>query len=147
MFEEEAAIPTCNLLEIVHHKWQQALGGKISNVYHATLDDYARAALQSFFYFNYLRGGLSGIGPSRNELQLHLASHKANSKRAVKLLEQVTAEAGVNIRIPHLKGETIFGSTNRKLDLPLGDDSESHRYDRVNFIIPKIGKGMSPSQS
>ena len=97
-------------------KWQQALGGKISNVYHATLDDYARAALQSLFYLNYLRGGPSGTGPSRNKLQLCLASRKANSKRVVKLLEQVIAEAGVNPRIPHLEGETIFGSTKRKLD-------------------------------
>ena len=131
----------------MHHKWQQASGGKISDVYHATLDDYARAALQSLFYFNYLRGGPSGTGPSRSELQLRLASRKANSKRVVKLLEQVTAEAGVNTRIPHLERETIFESTKRKLDLPPGDDSDSHRHDRVNFTVPKIGRGMSPSQS
>ena len=65
----------------------------------------------------------------------------------MKLLEQVTAEAGVNTRIPHLEGETIFGSMKRKLDLPPGDDSDSHRHDRVNFTVPKIGRGMSPSQS
>ena len=111
------------------------------------MDDYARAALQSLFYFNYLRGGPSGTSPSRNELQLRLASRKANSKRVVKLLEQVTADVGVNTRIPHLEGETIFGSMKRKLDLPPGDDSDSHPHDHVNFTIPKIGRGMSPSQS
>ena len=147
MFEEEAAIPTCNLSETVHHKWQQASGDKISDVNHATLDDYTRATLQSFFYFNYLRGRPSRTSPSRNELQLSLASRKANSKRVVKLLEQVTAEAGVNTRIPHLEGETILGSTKRKLDLPPGDDSDSHSHDRVNFTLLKIGRGISPSQS
>ena len=88
----------------MHYKWQQASEGKISNVYHTTLDDYSWAALQSLFYFNYLRGGPSGTGPSRSKLQLRLASCKANSKRVVKLLEQVTVEAGVNTRIPHLEG-------------------------------------------
>ena len=69
MFEEEAAIPICNLSETVHHKWQQTSGGKISDVYHATLDDYARAALQSLFYFNYLRGGPSGTGCRNTKTQ------------------------------------------------------------------------------
>ena len=38
------------------------------DVYHATLDDLTRAALQSLFYFNYLRGGPSGTGLSKLEL-------------------------------------------------------------------------------
>ena len=59
----------------------------------------------------------------------------------------MTAEVGVNTRILHLEGKTIFGSTKRKLDLPPGDDSDSHHHDCVNFTVPKIGRGMSPSQS
>ena len=66
-FEEEAAIPTCNLSETVHNKWLQASGEKMIDVYYATVDDFARAALQSLFYFNYLRGGPAGIGPSKTE--------------------------------------------------------------------------------
>ena len=46
----------------------------------------------------------------------------------------------------HLEGETIFGSAKRKLDLPPGDDNDSHRHDRVNYLIPNLGKGVSPSQ-
>ena len=147
MFEEEAAVPTCNLSKTVHNKWQQASGGKISDLYQATLDDYARAALQSLFYFNYLRGGPSGTGPSRSELQLRLAARNGNNRRVVKLMKEVTTVAGVNTRIPHLEGDTIFGSTKRKLNLPPGDDSDSHYHDRVNFSLPKLGKGMSPTQA
>ena len=55
--------------------------------------------------------------------------------------------AGVNTRVPHLEGETIFGSTKRKLNLPPGDDGDSHRHDRVNFVVPKSGKGMSPAEA
>jgi hypothetical protein len=41
-------------------------------------------------------------------------------------------------RIPHLEGEEIFGSTKRKLDLPPGDDGDSHRPDKVNFSQPQV---------
>jgi hypothetical protein len=40
-------------------------------------------------------------------------------------------------RILHLEGEEIFGSTKRKLDLPPGDDGDSHRPDKVNFSQPR----------
>ena len=65
----------------------------------------------------------------------------------MKLLEKVTVEAGVNTRIPHLEGETIFGTTKQKLDLPPRDESDSHRHDQVNYCIPKVGRGMSPAQT
>ena len=70
MFEEEAVIPTCNLSKTVHNKWLQASGRKMIDVYHATVDDFACAALQSLFYFNYLRGGPVGTSPSKSKLQL-----------------------------------------------------------------------------
>jgi hypothetical protein len=41
-------------------------------------------------------------------------------------------------RIPHLEGEEIFGSTKRKLDLPPGDDGDSHRPDKGNFSQPQV---------
>ena len=31
--------------------------------------------------------------------------------------------------------------------MPADDESDSHRHDRVNYSIPKLGKGLSPSQS
>jgi hypothetical protein len=41
-------------------------------------------------------------------------------------------------RILHLEGKEIFGSTKQKLDLPLGDDGNSHRPDKVNFSQPRV---------
>ena len=38
------------------------------DVYHAIFDDLTQVTLQSLFYFNYLTGGPSGIGPSKSEL-------------------------------------------------------------------------------
>ena len=64
----------------------------------------------------------------------------------MKLLDNIAAEAELNTRVLHLEGETIFGSTKRKLDLPPRDDNDSHRHDRINYSVPRVGKGMSPSQ-
>ena len=127
-FEEETAVPMYNLFERVHNKWLQASGGKMIDMYHATVDDFARAALQSLFFFNYLCGGPVRIGPNKTELQLRLATRTGNSRRIVKLLDHVAVEAGLNTRVPHLEGETIFGSAKRRLDLSPRNDSDSHRH-------------------
>ena len=76
-------------------------------------------------------------------MQLHLAARKGNSKRIVKLMEHVTTMASVNTRVPYLEEDTIFDSTKRKLNLPPGDESNSYHHDRVNFVVPKLSKGMS----
>ena len=65
----------------------------------------------------------------------------------MKLLDTVAVEATrLNTRGPHLEKETIFGSAKQKLDLPPRDESNSHSHDRINYSVPKLGKGLSPSQ-
>ena len=88
-FKEEAAIPTCNLLETIHNKWMQASRSKMVDLYHATLDDYSRAALQSIGYHNYLKCCGGGSGPRRSVLQLKLTSRSRNSSRVVKLVDEL----------------------------------------------------------
>ena len=63
----------------------------------------------------------------------------------MKLLDNIAAEVGLDTRVPHLEGETIFGSAKWKLDLPPGDESDSHRHDRINYSVPRVGKGISLS--
>ena len=41
-------------------------------------------------------------------------------------------------RIPHLEDKEIFGNTKPKLDLPPGDDDDSHRLNKVNFSQPRV---------
>ena len=102
------------------------------DLYSATVDDYSRAALQSTSYFNFLKGGRCGTGPSNSILRLRLASWSGNPSRVAKAVDDISVVSGSNTRVPHLDGEKVFGSAKRKLDLPLGDDSDSHRHDRVN---------------
>ena len=99
------------------------------------------------FFFNYLCNGPSGTGPSRSELELCLASKNGNSKHVVKLLDEVGVEARLNTRVLHLEGETIFDMAKQKLNLPPSDDSNSHHHDCVNYYVPKLGVGVSFSQS
>ena len=136
----------CNLLKTVHYKWLQSSRGKITNIDQVILDDYTLAFLELFFFFNYLKDGPSGTRPNKSELQLCLATQIGNSKRVVKLIEQVTRDARVNTKVLHLEGETIFGSMKRKLNLPAATDSDSHHHDYVNYLIPKLGRGMSLAQ-
>ena len=65
----------------------------------------------------------------------------------MKLLEKVAVEVGLNSKVCHLEGETIFGSAKWKLDLLPRDNSDSHRHNRVNYSIPMVGKGVSLGQA
>ena len=140
-------MPTCNLSETMHNKWLQASGNKMVDLYSATVDDYSRAALQSSRYFNFLKGGRSGTRPSTSVLKLRLASQISNPSKIAKLVDDASDVVGVNTRISHLEGERVFGSAKRKLDLPPGDETDSHRHDCVNYSVPKLSKKGSPSQS
>ena len=116
------------------------------DLYSVTVDDYSRAALQSTGYYLFLKGGRSGTGPSASVLKLKLASRSGNLSRVAKLVDELLDDAGLNTRVPHLEGERVFGYAKRKLDLPPGDDGDSHRHDRVNFSVPKLSKRASPDQ-
>jgi hypothetical protein len=145
--EEEAAVPTCNLSKTVHNTWFQASGSNMVDLYNATLDDYCRAAMQSNIYHNFLKGRGGGIGPYRMVLKLHSATRSGDPKKIAQAVGELSADVGLYSRVPNLKGESIFGSAKRKLDLPPGYKSDSHCHDRMNFTVPKIGCTMTPAQS
>ena len=70
-------MPSCNLVETVHNKWLQVSGNKRGDLYIAVVDNYIRAFLQLVTYYQYLKGGVGGIGPSRGELKLRFAQRRA----------------------------------------------------------------------
>jgi hypothetical protein len=89
-------------------------------------------------YRAYLKGKASGTGPSKQELKLRAARCSSDPKKIEEALSQLPGVVVATTQIPHLEGEEIFGSTKRKLDLPLGDDGDSHRPDKVNFSQPQV---------
>jgi hypothetical protein len=94
--------------------------------------------MQMTNYRAYLKGKASGTGPSKQELKLRAARRSGDPKKIEEALNQLPGVEVATTRIPHLEGEEIFGSTKRKLDLPLGDDGDSHRLDKVNFSQPRV---------
>jgi hypothetical protein len=96
----------------------------MTDLYNATLDDYCRAALQSTAYHNFLKGRIGGTGPNLMVLKLRSATRSGDPKKIAQAVGELSADAGLNSRVPHLEGKSIFGSTKRKLDLPPDDDSD-----------------------
>ena len=114
-------MPFCNLLETVHNKWLQMSGKRANNLFDATCDDSIRAWMQMTNYRAYLRGHASGSGPSKGELKLRAARCSRCPKKIAEALNSLPEAHGVGSRVPHLEGEEIFGSTKRRLDVPIGD--------------------------
>ena len=135
---ELADIPTCNLAETVHNKWMQASGKRGSDLFVATCDDWVRAFMQMTNYRAYLSGGPSGKGPSKEDLKLKRAMASGDGKKIAEALSEMPGAEEICTRIPHLEGEEVFGSTKRKLDLPIGSEGDSHRPDKVNFSHPRV---------
>jgi len=59
-------------------------------------------------------------------LKLRVARRSGDPKKMVEALNILPGVEGVRTRIPHLEGEEIFGSTKRKLDVPISDARDSH---------------------
>lgn len=111
------------------------------DLYNTTLDDYCRAVMQSTAYHNFLKGQGGGFGPDRMVLKLRSATRSGDPKKIAQAVGELSAGAGLaglNSRIPHLEGESIFGSAKRSSISPPGDESDSHHHDHVNYILSKI---------
>jgi len=84
-------------------------------------------------YCVYLKGHASKSGPSKEELKLRTMRQSKCSKKNAEALTTLPSAEYVGINIPHLEEVKIFGSTKRKLDIPIGDVEKSHRLNKVNF--------------
>jgi hypothetical protein len=89
-------------------------------------------------YKAYFKGRLSGTDPSRQELKLKATKRSGDPKKIVEIISQLPRMEVATTRISHLEGKETFGSTKQKLDLPPGDDGDSHRPDKVNFSRPLV---------
>jgi len=84
-------------------------------------------------YYAYLRSHALESGLSKEELKFRVARHSKDPKKIAEVLNTLFGIKGVGTRVPHLEEEEIFGSTKKKLDVPIGDVGDSHGLDKVNF--------------
>ena len=148
--EALAEIPSCNLAETMHAKWQKS-SSTVVDLYDATVDDYICAFLQITTYRDYRLSGNVGQGPSQEELQLRVAQRLAARRRdpthLQRVVEKLPVAEEICTRSPHYEGAEVFGSQKRKADQLIGDDDESHRPDLVNFSRPRASQRTTRSHA
>jgi hypothetical protein len=54
-----------------------------------------------------------------------------------------TIRSSFIIRILHLEGQKVFGSTKQKVDIALGSKGDSHKHDHVNFSRSRVNATSS----
>jgi len=57
---------------------------------------------------------------------LRVATQSRDPKKIAEVLNTLFGVEGIGIHILHLEGKEIFGSTKRKLDVPIGDVGYLH---------------------
>jgi hypothetical protein len=77
-------------------------------------------------YYAFLQGGAYGINLNQNELHLRRASQFGDLVKIIVAIAKYTSSFGLFVRILHLEGEKMFGSTKRKVDLPPRLEANSH---------------------
>jgi len=95
-------------------------------------------------YYAFLQGGAFGIGLNKNELCLCKANQFRDLIQIIIAIAKYTSSFGLSIRISHLEGEEMFGSTKCKANPPPGLKLDSHRHDRMNFFHPKVANAIAP---
>ena len=131
-------MPSCNLAETVHSKWDHQAGKDVTCLYQATVLDLIRAFSQTTAYRAWLKGGRSGKGPDKAQLCLRTAQRLGDPKMIAKAVSSYPDVHDLLTRPKGLEGAESFGSTKRKLDMPPGSSQDSHRYDKVNYSIPQM---------
>ena len=106
-------MPSCNLLETIHNRWLQQSGNRGNDLYDAIGDDFVRAFMQCTNYYQFLKGGRSGIGPLKQELRLRQAQRSGRLDKVVDAMETMAEGKEWCTHTPHFEGEEVFGSTAR----------------------------------
>ena len=88
-------------------------------LYEATTDDFIRAFIQTSNYRTYLKGDRSGKGPNKVELRLWAARKSRDSEMITRVLSSFSRDEDLITKPRGLEGVEIFGSSKKKLDLPL----------------------------
>jgi len=78
------------------------------------------------YYRAFLKGNTSRLGPSKEELKLRGARRSGDPKKIAEALNALRRAVDVATRVSHLESKEVFGSSKRKLDLPIGSDGDSH---------------------
>jgi hypothetical protein len=129
---------TCNLFETIHIIWLQQYGKKGGWLLTMIFDDYVCALKQSASYNVYLNGGRCKKGPNKDELRLWWTSQIGDPLQMANIIAKYTSGSSFITKTPHLEGQKVFGSMKQKVDIAIGLEGNSHKYDHVIFFYWKL---------
>ncbi len=136
--DEKVDTLICNLFKIIRNNWLQQSGERGTCLFVATSNDYVQTFRQFSLYYAFLQGGVFGTGPDKNELHLCKANQSRDPVEIATTVTKYTFSSSLSIRIPHLEGEKMFGSTKCKANLPPRFEANSNWHDRMNFSCLKV---------
>lgn len=85
--KERPKMPTSNLAKIVHNKWLQQSGNKMTCLYEATIDDLILPFMQIKNYKSWLKGGSFGEGLNSTSLKLKVVAKCGDPKVLVETMK------------------------------------------------------------
>ncbi len=129
---------THNVFETIHNIWLQQSGKCVGCLFVVTFDDYIKVFKQNAFYRVYLNGWRCWKGPGRDELRLWQANQFDDSLQMANAIAKYTNGFSFTIKIPHLEGQKVFGSTNQRADITPRSKGNSHKHDYENFFWPRV---------
>ena len=95
-------------------------------LYEATVDDLICAFIQIENYRLWLRGGSTSKMPYSASLKLKATARCGDPKSLANAMKSYPELEDLNTKDCALEGSELFGSTKRKLDLPLDVDCDSY---------------------
>ena len=87
-----AKMLSCNLAKIVHCRWLQQSSNRENDLYVATKDDFVKALIQVYRYYQYLKNKHVGTSPRKEELMLRIAQSLTLRSGNFKALNVVVAK-------------------------------------------------------
>ena len=149
--EKFAQMLNCNLAKSIHNNWLQVFGNKGGNLYVAIIDDYIRTFLQVMAYHQFLKGGVGGVGLSKEKLKLRCVQRSAQRTSDPVVMRKILLDMPNGDKFctcnPHLEGGEVFGPQKHKSDTPIVADEETHCPNIVNFPCPHITHRTTRSQA
>jgi hypothetical protein len=112
--DECVEMPICNLAEIVHNKWLQQFGNKMTFLYEATVH-LIRAFMQISNYRSWLKGGSTDKKPDFASLKLKADARCGNPKLLADAMKSYPGLEDLHTRDCALEGFKLFGSTKQKV--------------------------------
>lgn len=108
--EQCAEMPTYNLAKMMHNKWLQPSGNKMTCLYEAMIDDMIRAFMQIANYRSWFKGGYSWKKPNQTSLKLKTIADIGDPKFLAEAMRFYSRGKDLNTRNCELEGFEMPGS-------------------------------------